>query len=228
MKLSENDLRQIFLGIIEESPQISNTKCPSPKQLLQFFRANKSEKEKTRIIDHVTSCSPCAQEFKFILKTLRYEKDMNEVAKKMLEVKKRKAPIQRLSWKFAPLIIGFSILCIIFTVWVIQNRYIGLKYRASLPSQINLYFPQENNISKSSLFFQWEDLNNSEYYTFELYDETLYQIWSSNKIYENSYSIPRELRTRLDANKTYFWMITAFFPNGRKMESQLKEILITE
>jgi hypothetical protein len=228
MKLSENDLQHIFLANIKEKATISGTKCPSPKQLLQFFREKKSEKERTRIIDHVTSCSSCAQEFEFILKAIRYEKDMNKVAQNILEAKKEKVSLQRLSWKFAPLAIGFSVLFIILSLWIIPNRYLNLEYRDSSLSQIGLFSPQKKNVPKSLLFFQWEDVENSEYYTFELYDETLYQIWISNKIFDNSYSIPSELSMRLDTNKSYFWMVTAFFPNGRKIESQLKEILITE
>ena len=228
MRLNNSDLRQIFLANSEENIPNTRKECPSPKQLLLLFRAKKSEKEKTRIIAHITSCYHCAHEFEFILKALRYEGDMNQVVQNFLETKKIKASPQRLSWRFVPLVVGISVLCVIITLLVIPNNYKSLKYRASALSQINLFLPQEKNIPKSSLFFQWEDVKDSEYYTFELYDDTLYQIWSSNKIFQNNYIVLKEISSRLEANKTYFWMISAFFPNGRKMESQLKEILLTE
>ena len=228
MKLNNIDLRQIFLANIEVNIPSTRKECPSPKKLLRLFRAKKSEKEKTQIIDHITSCYHCTHEFELILKTLRYEEDMNQVVQNFLETKKRKAPVHRVSWRFVPLLAGISILCVIITVLVIPNRYKSLENRAFALPQVNLLLPQEKNTLKSSLFFQWEDVKDSEYYTLELYDETLYQIWTSNNIFENKYILSKEIFPRLETNKTYFWMISAFFPNGRKMESQLKEILLTE
>jgi hypothetical protein len=228
MRLNNSDLRQIFLSNFEENIPNTRNECPSPKKLLRLFRAKKSEKEKTQIIDHITSCYHCTHEFEFILKALRYEGDMNQVAQNFLETKRKKASPQRLSWRYAPLVVGISVLCVIITISVIPNSYRHLKYRTSVRSQINLFLPHEKNIPKSSLFFQWEDVKDTEYYTFELYDDTLYQIWSSNKISQNNYILLKEISSRLEANKTYFWMVSAFFPSGRKMESQLKEIFLIE
>jgi len=228
MKLNNSDLRQIYLSNIKESIPKTRNECPSPKQLLRLFRGKKSEKEKTKIIDHITSCYHCAHEFEFILKALRYEEDMNQVVQKFIETKKIRALSPRFSWRLASLIAGVSLICVIITILIIPNSYKSLKYRASTLSQINLFQPQEKNIPKSSLFFQWENIKDTEYYTFELYDETLYQIWSSNKIFKNNFMLSKNIASRLEANKTYFWMISAFFPNGRKMESQLKEIFLIE
>jgi hypothetical protein len=228
MKLNNEKLRQIFLSNINENIPNSRKECPSPKELLRLFRAKKSEKKKTRIIDHITNCSHCAHEFEFILKALRYERDMNQVAKRFIETKKIKVLPSRISWKFASVVAGISVVCIFITVFIISNTYNTSKFRASTLPQIDLILPQERNIPKSSLFFQWENVRDSEYYTFELYDETLYQIWRSNKILKNNYTLSKDIVFRLDANNTYFWMISAFFPNGTKIESQLKEILLTE
>lgn len=228
MKLNNSDLRQIYLSNIKESIPKTRNECPSPKQLLRLFRGKKSEKEKTKIIDHITICYHCAHEFEFILKALRYEEDMNQVVQKFIETKKIKALSPGFSWRFVPFVAGISVICVIISVLIIQNSYKSVKYRASTLSQINLFQPQEKNIPKSSLFFQWENIKDSEYYTFELYDETLYQIWSSNKIFRNNFKLSKDIASRLEANKTYFWMISAFFPNGRKMESQLKEIFLIE
>ena len=228
MRLNNPDLRQIFLSNIKESIPKTRKECPSPKQLLRLFRAKKSEKEKTRIIGHIISCYYCAHEFEFILKALRYERDMNQIVQNLLETKKIKVLSPRFSWRFAPFVAGISVICVIISVLIIPNSYKSVKYRASALSQINLLLPQAKSIPKSSLSFQWEQVRDSEYYTFELYDEPLYQIWSSNKIFRNNFILSNDIASRLEANKTYFWMISAFFPNGRKMESQLKEILLTK
>jgi len=196
MKLNNADLRQIFLSNIKECIPQTRKECPSPKQLLRLFRAKKSEKEKTRIIDHITSCYHCAHEFEFILKTLRYEGDVNQIVQKLFETKKIKALSHRFSWRFAPVVAGISVICVIISVLIITNSYKSVKYRASALSQINLVLPQERSIPKSSLSFQWEKVRDSEYYTFELYDETLYQIWSSNKIFNNNFELSKAIASR--------------------------------
>ena len=228
MKLNNKKLRQIFLSNINENIPCSRKECPSPKELLQLFRAKKSEKKKTRIIDHITNCSHCVHEFEFILRTLRYESDMNQVAKRFVETKKIKVLPSRFSWRFTSVLAGISVVCIFITVLIISSTYNTSKLRATALPQIDLISPIEKKIPKSSLFFQWDNVRDSEYYTFELYDETLYQIWRSYKIFKNNYTLSKDIISLLDTNKTYFWMISAFFPNGIKLESQLKEFLLTE
>jgi hypothetical protein len=228
MKLNNSDLRHIYISNIKAGMSKTRNKCPTPKQLLRFLRGGKSEKEKTRFIDHITKCYQCAQEIELMLKALRYEKEMNQVAQKFMAMKKIGPLSPRFSWRLTSLVAGVALICVTFTIFIIPDSYKSLKYRTSTLSQIRLLQPKEKTIPKASLLFQWENMRDSEYYTFELYDETLYQIWISNKIYKNNFKIPKNISSLMEANKTYFWMISAFFPNGRKMESQLKEILLTE
>ncbi|UCE42019.1 MAG: hypothetical protein JSV17_03315, partial [Candidatus Aminicenantes bacterium] len=156
MKLNSSDLRQIYLSNIKESIPKTKNKCPSPKQLLRLFRGKKSEKEKTKIIDHITSCNHCAHEFDFILQALRYEKDMNQVAQKFMRTKKTWPLLPRFSWRLASLVVGVSLIGVIITILLIPNRYENSKYRTSTHSQINLFQPKEINNSKLFLFFKWE------------------------------------------------------------------------
>lgn len=228
MKLNNFDLRQIFLANIEDNTPSTRKICPPPKKLLQLFREKKSDKQKTRIIDHIAGCYHCAQEFKFILKAIRFEEDMNQAIKDMLGTKKIGISPKRISWRFVNSAVGIFVILIIITALIIPNGQKSVKYRSSAVSQINLFFPKEKSIPKSALIFKWEKVKDSEFYVFELYDETLYHVWSSNKIFENNFMLSKDISSQLKANKTYFWMISAFFSNGRKMESPLKEILLTE
>lgn len=228
MKLNNSSLRQLYLSNLNENILSSRTECPSPKELLRLFRAKKSEKKKSRILDHITNCYHCAQEFKFILQVLRYEKDMNQVAKKLIETKGLKVSPSRFSWKFACALAGISFICISILAFVISNTFENSKYRASTPLQIDLILPKETTALRSALAFRWENIKDAEYYTLELYDEALYQIWESKKLINSYFTLPIDVVARMQANKSYFWMISAFFPSGRKMESQLKEIILVE
>lgn len=228
MKLNNHSLRQVFLLNISENKPNSRKQCPSPKEMLRLFRAKKSKKTKAWLIDHVSHCCDCANEFEIILNALRFEKDMNQVTKRYLESKKIKVLPSRVSLRFTSILAGISIACIFVTLLIISNTFDGTKYRDSYPIGINIILPKEKIITGSSLFFQWEKIQDSEYYIFELYDETLYQIWRSNKIQENKLKIPQEVLSRLKKNKRYYWMISAFFSNGRNIESPLKEFLLIE
>ena len=228
MKLNNSHIRQIFLANIKKRTSEGRKECPSPKQLLKLFRIKKSEKKKTRIIDHISNCYYCANEFEFILRALQYEKTLNNVAENLIRSKRIKVPSTKFSWKTASAIAGISAVFSLITIFIISNTHENSNHRTSAIPQIAIVHPLEKNISESSLHFRWEEVQDSEYYTFELYDETLYQIWSSDKILSNNFKLPKETASRLEANKSYFWMISAFFPNGRKIESLLKEIILTE
>ena len=228
MKLNNSDIRHIYMSNLSESIPKTRNECPSPKQLLRLFRGKKSDKEKAKIIAHITSCYHCAHEFKFIIQALRYEKEMNQAAQNYVDTKKIRTFAPKLSWRRGSLVAGVSLICLIITILIIPKSFKSMKYRTSAVSQINLLHPQEREISISSLSFQWEHIKDSEYYTFELYDETLYQIWRSNKIHGNEFMLSKDILSRLEKNKPYFWVISAFLPNGRKIESQFREIFLIE
>ena len=228
MKLNHSELRQIFLLNIKENTPKTRVECPSPKQMLRLFRGKISDKKKAEIIDHITSCSHCVHEFEFIIKALRFENDMRKAVQKSLRTKKTKPVSPRFSWKLAPLLTGLALICVMVITVTITESYKSQKFRTITPSQIRLFQPHEKTIHKSSLHFHWQNIKDFEYYTFELYDDTLYQIWNSGKLYKNSYILSEDISSRLETNKTYFWMISAFSPNGRKIESPLKEIFLIE
>jgi hypothetical protein len=228
MKLNNNSLRQIFLSNINANIPKSRKQCPSPRKLLRVFRGKKSKKTKARLIDHISHCCHCAHEFGFILKAIRFERDMNQVAEKYMDAKKIKIFPSRLSWRFASNLVGFSIICISIGILMISGIYDDAKYRESAISGIRIIQLQEKRIARSSLSFRWERLGDPEYYVYELYDETLYQIWQSKKIFENNVILPQNIVSRLEKNKPYYWMITAFFSNGRNIESQLRDFFLIE
>ena len=81
---------------------------------------------------------------------------------------------------------------------------------------------------KSLLKFRWVEIKDSDYYIVELYDETLLPIWRSEKIFNNEIDLPKQILDRLVKNKKYFWMLTAYFPDGKKIESRLEYFIPTE
>jgi len=244
MKIKNEDLIKLYKAHIMENIPHSRKSCPPSKEIISFFKSKTSEKQKSRIIDHITKCSSCAQEFEFMLQTRREEGKLIEGIGKLLQseeniaaIKKRrgkkinylnerrKSFFPRLSWKYAFILAGVAI--IISTFFVFQN--IGKReYRGPDYSQVRLIEPINRKYSKSLLVFKWSEFKDSEYYIIELFDETLFQIWKSSKISKNQAALPTEIAKRLKTNKTYFWMITAFLPDGKKIESEIEEFTLTD
>ena len=129
MRLTINDLRQIFISNIKEEMPVAEKGCPTPKEMLQLFRRKKIKKKKTKILDHITNCSHCVHEFEFILRILRYEKNMNNVAERMIATKNMKSVNKRLSWRLAPAVAGIFVVCVLIAALIISMVHNGPKYR---------------------------------------------------------------------------------------------------
>jgi len=244
MKIKNKDLIKLYKAHIMENIPHSQKSCPPSNEIISFFKSKTSEKQKSRIIEHITKCSSCAQEFEFMLQTRREEGKLIGGIGKLLQSKenitaikkragkkinhtneRRKSFLPRLSWKYALPLAGVAIIISAFLFF--QN--LGKReYRGPDLSKIRLIEPISGKYSKSLLVFKWNESKDSEYYILELFDETLFQIWKSDKITKNQTILPAELAKSLNTNKTYFWMVTAFLPDGKKIESEIEEFTLTE
>jgi hypothetical protein len=243
MKIKNKDLIKLYKAHIKKNIPYSRKGCPLPEEIISFFKSKTSEKQRSKIIDHITKCSSCTQEFEFILQIRREEGKLAEGIGKLLQSKEniafikkragkknnylsevRKPFLSRLSWKYALPLVCVAI--IISALLVFQNKG-KREYRGPDLSKIRLVKPINGKYSKSLLVFKWNESEYSEYYILELFDETLSQIWKSDKISKNQAILPAELVKNLSTNKKYFWMITAFLPDGRKIESEIEEFILT-
>jgi len=244
MKIKNKDLIKLYKAQIMENISHSRKSCPPSKDIISFFKSKTSERLKSRLIDHITNCYSCAQEFEFILQTHREEwKLINGIGKllqsreNMAAIKKRgggeinylnerrKSFFPRLSWKYAYILAGVALIISIFFV----SKNIGKReHRGPNYNKVVLIEPINGKYSKFPPVFKWNEYKYSEYYIIELYDDTLYQIWESNKISKNQAALPAEIARRLIIKKTYFWMVTAFLPDGRKIESEMEEFILTK
>ncbi|NIO49562.1 MAG: hypothetical protein GTN73_09050 [Candidatus Aminicenantes bacterium] len=244
MKIKNKDLIKLYKAHITENIPYSRKSCPPSKEIISFFISKTSEKQRSKIIDHITKCSFCAQEFELMLQTQRKERKLIEEIGNLLQSKENIAAIKkragkkinhtnerlklffpRLSWKYAIILAGVAILISTFLFFQnIRKR----EYRGPNFSRVHLIEPINGKYSKSLLVFKWNEFKDSEYYIVELFDETLFQIWKSNKISKNQALLPAEVANSLNTNKIYFWMVTAFLLDGKKIESEIEEFTLTD
>lgn len=228
MKMNQEDLKRIYKNSVIEKVPKSRKNCLTPEEIVNFFISKVSYKQKTKIIDHISHCSYCYQEFEFTIQTLRGKKKLIEEIGNVLQANRavstpktrRKIFPLLLSWKYVAPIIGAVIIISSFIVILNLEK---AEYRGPHLTQVELIEPSDGRYRRASLVFRWNEFKNSEYYILELFNETLYPVWKSDKIYENQAILPDKIAKSLKEDKTYFWMITAFLSKGKKIESKLAE-----
>lgn len=244
MKIDTDVLKASYQDYVRQKTPSSLKDCPSPKKIVRLLRSGTSDKEATNIIDHISRCSFCFSEFEFVLDVLRQEKDFIQEARKRLlnnetprhrkECRQKilawrldwRTFVPRFSWRAALILASF----IIVALFMAKSLFFrpSEKYRTGSLTGVKLVETAGGKVSRSALVFKWKKVNNSKYYILELFDQALAPVWNSDKITEESVALPKELINTLEANRPYFWMVTAFLTDGEKISSPLEKIMLKE
>lgn len=232
MKIDHEEMKKLYeVYIAEKTPQ-KGKDCPSPELIFSLFQPTTSESIRNETLAHVLVCSHCTKDFQLILSTLRDEKkfinDIEAVFKAEKKDHKRKKESKfflfRLSWKYVFFLIGAAIITAVLML-NITNKQV---YRGTNHKSIKLISPLDQHNLKSNLLFEWEMVGNADCYIIEIFDESLYPIWKSDKITGNRMNLPSDALAKLDSSKVYYWVVTAFMPNDRILESQLQQFEISK
>jgi len=231
MKISHRDLKELYRDYLEDKPPVSRAKCPSPQDITACLRGERSKNRRNRIIDHIFQCAYCHEEFEFALEIIREEEkfihDLSTIIKENNHGKKNKFfqlyPF-RPAWIYGFIFIIGVVLISLFVHNISEER----KYRGAEPQSVTLITPNKKTILKTQLEFEWKHVQNSDYFILEIFDESLYPIWKSDKITINHTLLSDEITNRLLIQKTYYWMVTAFLSDGKTIESRLQDFVISD
>jgi len=244
MRIDSDDLKALYQAHVRSKTPSSLKDCPSPKKMMRLLRSKSSAKEATQIVDHISRCSSCFCEFEFLVDVLRKEKEFIREVEQLArsrEARPGRNPdcrtifglrmgwrplISRLSWRTAFFLAGLVLAGFLVSKLVLFRA--PEKYRTGSSTGFELVQPVEKRIPRSSLVFKWEEVEDSEYYILELFDQALTPIWKSGKINENSALPPEGLARTLETNRSYFWMVTACKTTGEKITSRLEEFSLIE
>jgi hypothetical protein len=238
MKINEADLKALFRSSIQGKIPQSRSGCPPIEIISRLFLETASESEKAKVIDHITTCSLCHEEFELFLNIRREEGRLIEGLKESLQPKRKyvrrirdlfSKSRQRLSWKYVsvPLLAALSLMIVYFAARSIIIKSEQEDRGRSL-GPIRLISPEHDVVNHAPLVFKWEELKPADYVIIEIFDESLLLVWKSQKIHDHLYELPLDAKERIKMDKHYFWMVTAVMPDGSKIESSLKEFVIRE
>jgi hypothetical protein len=244
MRIDSDGLKALYQAHVRSQTPSSLKDCPSPKKMMRLLRSKSSAKQATQIVDHISRCSSCFCEFEFLVDVLRKEKEFIQEVEQLVQSREARAgrrPDQRkilglrlgwrplfsgLSWRTALVLAGFVLVGFLVSKLVLFRA--PEKFRTATSAGFELLQPVEKRIPRSSLVFRWEGVKDSEYYILELFDQALAPVWKSGKISENSAVPPEGLVKTLEADRPYFWMVTAYKTSGEKITSRLEEFFLIE
>jgi hypothetical protein len=232
MQLRNDDLKRLYRTFVSTHHPDNRQECPSWEQLLSFFEARARPTEKLKIVDHMTSCSACAQEFEFLLDLRRFQErigaQIQGVPAKKSFFHSFPASVKRthLFWRFASALVGL-ILVSVSLITIIQNGGREAGTRAARTS-VMLLEPIRGQSATLPLTFKWEGWGGAESYVLELYDEALSSIWESPRTPQAHLVLPPEAERQLKPGGHYFWMITAYRHNEKIAESKLYEFTVIQ
>ncbi len=229
MKINTMDIKNIIQYAPFEKISQTKVKCPSPKKLIALLRFELPDKKRRRVINHLSDCSTCTKEIKFINEILLAEKNFDKEAAQI--VKKRnpasskkgtivKSPFPKLSWSSLSVVVMLTAIILFSSIFFLVKTNKPAIERASI-LQLNNLSPNDTSVSLSELIFKWENISDSDYYTVEVFDDSSKLVWRSEQITENSVIPPAELKELLKKDTTYLWMVTSFLKNGKQVESTL-------
>jgi hypothetical protein len=222
MKTDHPNLGKIYRSYISTRSPLDRKKCPPPLDIARSFEPSAPARMKKRIVDHISVCPMCREEFMMLLEHRRSgEEEVADPAesrpKRNYEAKKRYFNL--VAWQGAIVLAGLTL--VISSFFLIRQISETSQTRQADRVAISLITPEYGRSLASPYDFRWKGKTGDDYYVMELFDETLMPIWTSEMIGSSRFRLPREVATGLRPGQTYYWMITSYVLGSVSGESQL-------
>lgn len=213
MTIDDERLKRLFQGYAEAKTPPSRDGCPSPSEMARSFEPSASAREKMAIVDHMATCPPCREEFMVLLEWHRRDAD------RLASTVRQSRSFQPALWRLAGAALG---LCLIVASVVVLRHQGDLSTRLrSTPAGITLLAPKAGRSVSGVIGFRWSSRVASDYFIFELFDDAMLPVWTSDRVPEPRLEIPADVKSRLAAGRTYFWLVTGYANEAKTGESPL-------
>jgi len=230
MTLNDEELKRVFRSYIDGRVPGTRQSCPSFNELSKFFEPRTRRRQKLKIIDHITSCSACAEEFDFLRAIHKHQNQFVNSSVGIWPTSRECVSSSSLQlrtltiWRYVSVAIG--ILFVIVSLAVITRVDFPHDTRTT-NSSMELLRPYPGQSVTFPLVFEWEPVAGADSYRLEVFDDTLMLVWESSEIAGTFFQPPEQLRRKLVGDGVYYWMITARRNGARLAESGLSNFNIT-
>jgi hypothetical protein len=231
MKSENDDLRAIYRAYAASHKPLRRKHCPSVRTIANSFDPGASRRKKKRIIDHLSECSYCREEFDlfFRLQTVPWNAQQPSASLKTAgpdDLPQAAGPRVFPLWRYAALVLGFGL--IVSTLMIFFQRWEPYEVQRTEGPRIVLVSPGAAQAVSKELLFRWKGLPSAQQYILELFNEALLPVWVSPPLHDRHAQLPDDIRRKIRPGTSYFWMITAYSGQAKIGESKLASFKILE
>lgn len=230
MKYDDDQLKAAFQAAAAIQRPRNRQDCPSPESLARSFTARAPKRIKRQIIDHVSKCSYCKEEFAFYHELQKIHKEIlgeyegaanEEVIGALLkDSRPRIQPLLNYAFLCLGILIISTVVMLLFT-----NKNISESER-SITSTVILDYPLSSHHMTEILNFRWKGFPSAQYYVLELFNDSLEFLWTSPPVQDLHIRLPLEMSDEIRPGRVFYWMITAYIGSSKIGESKLMRFVI--
>jgi hypothetical protein len=221
MKLNNDNLNKLYQAYVSSKTPDNRNKCPSPMDLFTSFSSTTTLQNKKNIIDHITACSYCREEFELLLELKKWQLASGASSPDKLGAVRFGRPFM---WRYACFLFGLVLMLSAYYLNV--KQFVFIEGTRTSEQRILLIAPTQVHTFPKQLIFRWQEESDSQYYILDLFDNSLLPVWTSQQILDVQIQLPDEILSRLQSGNYYFWMITAFSSTHKISESELRRFLV--
>jgi hypothetical protein len=232
MTPENDDLRTIYRAYAESRKPVDRERCPSAQEIADSFDPGVSRPKKKRIIDHLSACSYCREEFDlcFRLQTVPEGATQEPAGRKTAGSPGRPSPAVGLGafpiWRAASLVLGFGLIISILLIFFRAREMTDVQ-RTEGPGVV-LVSPMAPQPASLELIFRWKGYPSAQHYILELYDDALLPVWISPPVQDTRLKLPDDIGRKIGPGSSCFWMVTAYAGQDKIGESGLAHFKILE
>jgi hypothetical protein len=196
MKLTEHQLKEIQQ---KSSQRQRNSDCPSADELFQLLSNSIDQKNRARIAAHLEGCSDCSEEFR--------------MARKLSEnLATSAAPIrfwQKPEWRS---LLAAAAIVLALTAGILITKRTSINTTPPVErGELSIDFKAEpadgEQLDAAPSKLKWSAIPGVQNYRVVLLNYESSEIANSGIMSSTEYSLPAEIRNKLQSGQIYYWRI---------------------
>lgn len=227
MSLSPDRLKRAYRDYLRGIVPSTRSECPPPGDLMFFFKAQATRRFKARILDHVSRCGPCAEEFASLLEVDRAAREFTAYAEQLCPERGRPRHRRKFSsgfWglgRLAAAGVGLAALAAGLLVLTDRGPVAPPGPAMTLRSAgtillVHLDSPSGIIRRNEIVAFRWRPSGTQPLgaCVVSVFDDSLLRIWESPPVSTLSVNLPAAVQSTLLIGRTYYWGLSLVSGNS--------------
>ncbi|HSA95811.1 MAG TPA: hypothetical protein VLJ16_07160, partial [Acidobacteriota bacterium] len=221
-------LRELFQAFVHSKGPGNHLGCPSVQDLADSFDPKTSMRKKKEIIDHLSECGDCREDFRLYLELNKFGADPRMDVSQAISEKAHRALGLSLGslWRYVAIAVALGL--VLAGLVFLRRGEIPEVERNPAKLGIVLVQPLSGTLGPDDIVFRWKELASAQHYILEMFDGTLLPIWVSPPLRETETELPKDIARTLKAGASYYWMVSGYSASSKIAESRLARFKVSE